>query len=477
MKCKLRPLLLAVVFCLFTGAVTMSGSSDNKQRTISRAAVGASAATTTNYDTITTGVISLAVAVNGKFGGGDSAGVSGVRMDYFNYTLECDTVDSIPGDTRKYLYDGSVIVGRIFSGDTILSNSIYHSQADSSSIIYQLSSESAVTTEEVFQVWQSGTMTNFDSSIGFQYTYYAPQITKTWDFGPGKVWQADQQFITKELKVWSLDSLALTGLVIGEVIDWDIPSDSGVRNSGETDDSRNLLYCLGAEFNQDSSVECQDNDLRYGGMSYGYYKRYAADFDSLAWFVLDSVPYGGYHEANARYVDFGWDDNQLYKNISDTTGLRAWSHSHSDSQQVNLHSVLTYEFQIDMNPGDTLVFYSIMATVRNSDEESAKLAASRIQQLADKGQNFIRYFGCCHNLRGDLNTDGKDADIVDLAFIVQRIFEGGPPPTCAGEGDINADGSPTDIVDLTFLVDRIFRGGPPPYSCGEEPCDTFECHD
>jgi len=280
MKCKLWLLLLVFVFCLLTGAITMPIQSDNKQRTISKTALGTSAAA--NYDTITTGVISLAVAVNGKFGGGDSAGLSGVRMDYYSDTLECDTVDSIPGDTRKYLYDGSVIVRRIFSGDTILSNSIYHSQADSSSIIYQLSSESAVITDEVFQIWQSGTMTNYNSSIGFLCTYYAPQMTRTWDFGLGKVWHADQQFITKQLKVWSLDSLALTGLIIGEVIDWNIPSDSGVRNSGETDDSRNLLYCLGAEFDQDSSVECQDNDLRYGGMSYGYYKHYAADVDSLA---------------------------------------------------------------------------------------------------------------------------------------------------------------------------------------------------
>ena len=242
MKCKLWLLLLVLGVCLLTVSITISGSSDNKQQTNSKAALEVSAGTAINYDTITTGVISLAVAVNGKFGGGDSAGVSGVRMDYYSDTLECDTVDSIPGDTRKYMYDGSVIVGRIFSGDTILSNSIYHSQADSSSIIYQLTAGSAVITDEVFQVWRSGTMTNYDSSIGFSCTYYAPQMTKTWDFGPGKVWQADQQFITKELKVWSLDSLALTGLVIGEVIDWDIPADSGVRNSGEIDTSRNLLY-------------------------------------------------------------------------------------------------------------------------------------------------------------------------------------------------------------------------------------------
>ncbi len=79
MKCKPRLLLLAVVLFLFTGAVTMSGPSDNKQRAISKASLAASAAA--NYDTLTTGVISLAVATNGKFGGGDSAGLSGVRMD------------------------------------------------------------------------------------------------------------------------------------------------------------------------------------------------------------------------------------------------------------------------------------------------------------------------------------------------------------------------------------------------------------
>lgn len=108
MKCKLWLLLLVLGVCLLTVSITISGSSDNKQQTNSKAALEVSAGTAINYDTITTGVISLAVAVNGKFGGGDSAGVSGVRMDYFSDTLECDTVDSIPGDTRKYMYDGSV---------------------------------------------------------------------------------------------------------------------------------------------------------------------------------------------------------------------------------------------------------------------------------------------------------------------------------------------------------------------------------
>jgi hypothetical protein len=72
---------------------------------------------------------------------------------------------------------------------------------------------------------------------------------------------------------------------------------------------------------------------------------------------------------------------------------------------------------------------------------------------------------CCLNIRGDLNNDGNNANILDLTFAVDRIFRGGPPPVCLHEGDVNSDGASTNILDLTFLVDRIFRGGPPPGPC------------
>ena len=74
--------------------------------------------------------------------------------------------------------------------------------------------------------------------------------------------------------------------------------------------------------------------------------------------------------------------------------------------------------------------------------------------------------GCCITpIRGDLNLDGTDANILDLTFAVDRIFRGGPPPVCGIEGDANSDGAVCNILDLTFLVDRIFRGGPLPGAC------------
>ena len=73
---------------------------------------------------------------------------------------------------------------------------------------------------------------------------------------------------------------------------------------------------------------------------------------------------------------------------------------------------------------------------------------------------------CCVGVRGDLNTDGTDLNILDLTFIVDFIFRGsGNPGSCPLESDVNGDGSNPNILDLTFIVDRIFRGGNPPPAC------------
>lgn len=430
-------------------------------------------------DTVSTGVVSLAVAQNTRFGLGGEAGVAGVRMDYFNDPNECDKVDSIPGNTKVYLYDGSMIFGNIVDNDTILSNSIYGQWAGQQNSIYALAEPEVDTTGEVYNYYRLPLLSNADTTIGASLTYYAPKITQSWGSYPNKTWQADQQFITKEFKIWAIDGQVHEGMVVGEVIDWDIPADikdsggTSSDNAGEVNVSLNLLYCIGAEYNNDDSVECQNNDLRYGGMAFGYTKQYFAD--SNKWKITDTVPYGGYHEANARYVYTGWDDNELYFNMETAAGFVFWTYANPDSQYTDLHSVLTYVFGHDLQPGDTLAFYSVIATVLNNEVESP--GGLRIEELAEKGRNFMTYFGCCHGLRGDFNSDGNDANILDLTNCVDRIFRGGTAPTCLGESDVNADGTPLDVLDLTFLVNYIFRGGIAPYACSDAPCNTLGCHD
>ncbi len=71
--------------------------------------------------------------------------------------------------------------------------------------------------------------------------------------------------------------------------------------------------------------------------------------------------------------------------------------------------------------------------------------------------NFVP---CCEGIRGDVNGDGPDSNILDLTFLVDFIFRGsGNPGPCPQESDVNGDSSVANILDLTFVVDRIFRGG------------------
>ena len=77
----------------------------------------------------------------------------------------------------------------------------------------------------------------------------------------------------------------------------------------------------------------------------------------------------------------------------------------------------------------------------------------------------VYVFSPC-GFRGDVNYDGKDANILDLTFLVDFIFRGsGDAGQCPEESDVNGDGDSADILDLTFLVDFIFRGGPAPGPC------------
>lgn len=426
------------------------------------------------WDTVSTGKISLAISNTGQFGGGtEIASNGGAKLDYFNDPAECDTVDSIPGNTEYYIYDGSIIVGGIVENDTIFACQIFSQGFLNEWSIYPLDYPEGPTVDGVIEVWNSGPLVNHDTSIAMEVTYYAPQVTQTWDFGPGKIWHADQQFITREFKVWSYNGQIHDNIAVGEVIDWDIPSDSGSDNSGEVDRARRLMYCLGGEYNQDNATECQDNNERYGGSSFGYFKRFNAA--SSVWSIDDSAGYGGYHEANARYVYPGFEADELYVNMeSHTIDLFPWVPPVPDSEQVDLHSVMTYAFEYDLLPNDTLVFYSVLATVRNNAEEAT--SGLRIQELADKGRNFVTYFGCCNGIKGDVNSDGLDANIVDLNFLVNRVFRGGTAPFCSGEADVNADGTPGDILDLNIVVNHIFRGMNLLYTCGEAPCNTPNCH-
>ena len=80
---------------------------------------------------------------------------------------------------------------------------------------------------------------------------------------------------------------------------------------------------------------------------------------------------------------------------------------------------------------------------------------------------FVLAVPYCCNFRGDVDHSGVlPVDIADLVYLVEYMFNGGPPPLCFDHGDIDASGvEPIDIADLVYLVEYMFNGGPEPPPC------------
>ncbi len=72
---------------------------------------------------------------------------------------------------------------------------------------------------------------------------------------------------------------------------------------------------------------------------------------------------------------------------------------------------------------------------------------------------------CCIGLRGDFDGDGDNATFLDLDYLVDYIFRGGPVPPCPEEADINNDGRISTALDVTILIDVLYRGGAAPDAC------------
>ena len=76
---------------------------------------------------------------------------------------------------------------------------------------------------------------------------------------------------------------------------------------------------------------------------------------------------------------------------------------------------------------------------------------------------FWQNFGsgsCCVGVKGDFNGDGAENNVLDLTFLINDIFRGGPSAPCPEETDLNGDGTKANVQDLTFLINDIYRGGP-----------------
>jgi hypothetical protein len=59
---------------------------------------------------------------------------------------------------------------------------------------------------------------------------------------------------------------------------------------------------------------------------------------------------------------------------------------------------------------------------------------------------------------GDVNDD-NDVNILDIVFLINFKYKGGPAPELLVTADVNHDGD-INILDIVYLINFKYKGGP-----------------
>lgn len=415
------------------------------------------------WDTIST--TCLALTVN-NLGGAGNAGIGGVNMDYVQLDWR--------SGTDVYLYDASTVIGWTEGTDTVVNWSTHQIiPGDEVSFVPMGGDYHATVPGANIYVCNYATA---DTSLGIQTTWYAPS-DNIYSCG----------FIIKETKVFAYPGRSRSNVAIGDIVDWNVPSDSSNDyNSSGTGywldpPVDNLVYQRGVEIPgyNDAEEIAQggwDASERFGAIQFLRGYLYTGPEQTQ---TVQTNPHGMSTVSSQRFVDpyvLGFDPDSLFmllsfsgSNISDTTGDIV-----TVSGDVTGLELSEFERNSDSASGedrsqsgsDTVYYYTALMTTMNDDYPTAGGLSAIAQDAMAFFDQYLKHPGenlsCCIN-PGDFNGDDA-VDIADLTgptSVVAFMFLGGPGPLCFGEGDMDGNSS-IDVADLTYLVAFMFSGGAKP---------------
>ena len=397
------------------------------------------------WDTLLTACTRLAVGTDGNVGHnyGDSSGVAvgKVNLDYFG-GIDCDTGANSRGDNRIYLGDGSPIIVRKPTPTTYRGSWSAYSADLSTPNGFKPMTGAGYAPHGFFSTgsyegFNSGTFLTVDSLVKLECTWWAPK-------------HADScNFVVQRTRVFPATiGNAVTNLQIGQIIDFDIPTDSGTSNNvAGTDPTRRLVWLRGFQ-STDTVTDCFDNSKRYGGMALlNWFMKNKACSDAL---------YGGAAIANDAYVYGGVSPDSMSK-VMHVAGYYAESRVTDQSLLLTVQDGAT-GYTLPAN--DTLTFFTAMATVRTSANTNAGLDS--LKRAIDKAKNFMKTnigvcASCCSGVTGNVNMTGI-VDLSDLSALVSYLTGGGYVLPCVAEANVNNTGI-VDLSDLSALVSYLTGGG------------------
>ena len=385
-----------------------------------------------SWDVVNSDCISLAVSNIGNFGN-QGSGLGNMGFG----SADCDP------SAFAYLYDGSPIVGYIDGNDTVINSALFGSYK------YLAFSGYNPTVNTInfgdYDKYESGTFVTSDFKIGVEKIWYAPKASDSCNF------------IIQEMKVYSFDGNSHTGVMLGEAVDYDVPSDAQSNNTGSYNITKRVVMLQGYESNP--GVDCQDNDNRFAALAY-----IGATLSDTCAIDTTADPYSAFTQSNVTYV---------YPTGNFVPG-ELWQLMHQTGYSslptaTDQHLVMNFLDNVTVTTGDTVRVYAILATVMNGSANDMFTTVDKAKRWFDDHVRFnCSGATCCVGMRGNIDGDPDNiVDISDLVYMVDYQFRNGDAPPCLEEADID-EPSPAnliDIGDLVYMVDYQFRGGDAPPMC------------
>ncbi|MCP4704363.1 MAG: hypothetical protein GY865_07115, partial [candidate division Zixibacteria bacterium] len=430
-------------------------------------------------DIIYTEDISLAISNDNSYGCGlyDDFG----QMDFHTLgpeIIDCDTCSANTNNfSHKYLYDGSPFILTNINDTRRISATVHNMDWLSSfngfaDGLRPLGSLSATPQDPTPKYLEHAVSGSADSTVGIESFYIAPQSSSSNDF------------IVQILKFYNLTDETIDDLFVGIVEDWDIPSDSGVRNTSDFDVNRKMMYMRGWEANQPDIFcdndpvfgnDCNLSDMRFGGSAFfgGYqYKPAGIKFadkyeEAQGSFSFKTVSWLGDHNRGHLPAQ------RLYDTLSGGYyGYSPWQNAEwptvaSDDSLFCDLAMITSFGQFTLGVEDTLVFIKFLAS-----EYQGGLAG--LQETIDEARVYALNNICCHfwGVPGDADTNGK-VDILDIVKIINWKYKGGSgvkwPSSDYSVNDDNCDNimdidskPGVNILDIVYLINRLYKLGSEP---------------
>ena len=392
------------------------------------------------WDTISTACLDLTVGSNGNMGGNYT---DSVNMDYAGHG-DCDIGSNSRGDETIYLGEGSVVIVRKPVPTTYIgswagfNNGVWLADANAFKPMTGPGyAPHGPISGSNYVGFNSGTFLTIDSLVKVERTWWAPTHVDSCNF------------IVERTRVFPATiGTAVTNLQIGELVDWDIPSDSGTSNNISGFDAAKRLVWLRGFNSADATVDCQDNSRRFGGTAF------------LSLFqknkVCSDVLWGGHAIPNDPYI---------YQIAADSLShmMHVGSYTNNATLVGDQSVLLSFKDAYTLPANDTLTIFTALATVRTSASTSA--GVDSLKKAVDKAKEFMfKTVGvvcvpgtCCVGQTGNVNTLGI-VDLSDLSALVSYLTGGGYVLPCQPEANVNNLGI-VDLSDLSALVSYLTGGG------------------